>query len=53
MSGQTPRSRTAEGLPVPREHRGFRGILGAALVSLMLWAFLMMGVLGLVLKILS
>jgi hypothetical protein len=53
MSAQLPRSRTAEGIPPAREHRGFRGILGAALVSLALWSFLMMAVLGLIFKILS
>jgi hypothetical protein len=53
MSGQTPRSRTAEGFPAAREHRGFRGIIGAAIVSLALWACLMLAALGLILKILS
>jgi hypothetical protein len=53
MSGQLPRSRTAEGMPPAREHRGFRGIIGAVLVSLALWSFLMMAVLGLIFKILS
>jgi hypothetical protein len=53
MTGQTPRSRTAESFPAAREHRGFRGIIGAALVSLALWVCLMMAALGLILKILS
>jgi hypothetical protein len=48
-----PRSRTANDLPAAREHRGFRGIIGAAIVSLGLWSCLMMGVLGLIFKILS
>ena len=33
--------------------RGFAGIGAALVVSLLLWVFLMMGVLGLVFKILS
>jgi hypothetical protein len=33
--------------------RGFAGIGAALVVSLLLWAFLMIGVLGLVFKILS
>jgi hypothetical protein len=53
MSGQMPQSRIAEGAPPVREHRGFRGIIGAALVSLALWSFLMMAVLGLIFKILG
>ena len=53
MQDQTPRSRTVESFSTGREHRGFRGIIGAALVSLALWSFLMMAVLGLIFKILS
>ena len=53
MTGQLPRSRIADGIPPAREHRGFRGIIGAVLVSLALWSFLMMAVLGLIFKILS
>lgn len=39
--------------PIVAPKRGFRGIIGAVIVSLALWAFLLMAVLGLVLKILS
>jgi hypothetical protein len=53
MSGQLPRSRAADSFPAAREHRGFRGIIGAVLVSLALWSFLMLAVLGLIFKILS
>jgi hypothetical protein len=53
MSGQLPRSRAADSFPAVRENRGFRGIIGAVLVSLALWSFLMLAVLGLIFKILS
>ena len=43
---------STETLRQKTEKRDLRGILVAVLVSLAMWAFLLMGVLGLVLKIL-
>jgi hypothetical protein len=39
--------------PIVAPKRGFRGIIGAILVSLALWAFLVVAALGLILKIMG